>query len=125
MDFSSPQVTAAIVAGVVSLIGGAATGVLTYMATVLKFQLDNKTFFQAESVARKLMMDSTWRWRTFDIIKHHLGGFKDDELRQILVRAGAIRTSAKDGTEVWGLLDRVDDYIGVEKLSENPGHRDE
>jgi hypothetical protein len=41
--------------------------------------------------------DADWTWRTFAIIKHHLGGFEDDELRKLLVRAGAIRATAKTG----------------------------
>ena len=62
-------------------------------------QLDNKTMFAAERVAHELMMDKDWLWRTFRVIKHHIGGFEDDELRKILVRAGAIRAKAADGQE--------------------------
>jgi hypothetical protein len=123
MDFSSPQAIAAIVAGLVSLVTGAITAGITYYVTIIKFRLDNRTMFQAEHAARQLMMDEKWRWRTFDILKHHLGGFEDNELRQILVRAGAIRTVANNGKEVWGLLDRNRDKLGVSKLQDNPGYR--
>jgi len=85
-----------------------------------KDRLDHKTVFAAERVAHELMMDSTWRWRSFKIIKHHLGGFDDDELRKILVQAGAIRVTSKSGEELWGLLDRNRVYVGVERLSQDP-----
>jgi hypothetical protein len=85
-----------------------------------KDRLDNRTIFAAEQVARELMMDREWRWRSFRIISHHLGGFEDAELRKILVRAGAIRVTGKDGTEYWGLIDRNRDYIGVERLAKDP-----
>jgi hypothetical protein len=35
-------------------------------------------------------MQSKWRLRSFDVIKFHLGGFEDDDLRKMLVKAGAI-----------------------------------
>jgi hypothetical protein len=117
---SSPQAVAAIVAGVVSILTGIVTAVVTYYVTIVKFRLDNRTMFQAELAARKLMMHPTWQWRTFEVIRHHLGGFKDNELRQILVRAGAIRTKAKNGKEVWGLLDRNRAYLGVTRLQVSP-----
>lgn len=89
--------------------------------TEQKDRLDNKTIFAAERVAHELMMDATWNWRTFKIIKHHLGGFDDDELRKILVRAGAIRVLSSSGEEVWGLIDRNRTSIGVERLSSGGG----
>jgi len=82
-----------------------------------KARLDQKTEFAAERVAYELMMHNVWPWRSFRIIKHHLGGFNDDELRKILVRAGAIRWTASNDEEVWGLLNRNRDYIGVERLT--------
>lgn len=85
-----------------------------------KDRIDHKTVFAAERVAHELMMDSTWKWRSFKIIKHHLGGFDDNELRKILVQAGAIQVTSKSGEELWGLLDRNRMYIGVERLSQDP-----
>jgi hypothetical protein len=156
MDFSSPQVVAAIIAGIVAILTAAVTALITLRIaekrasvdeklarlrgeidqdlaqakakfdmelTAQKAQLDNKTVFAAERVAHELMMDPEWRWRSFEVIKHHLGGFENDELRQILVRAGAIRTKSKDGKELWGLLDRNRDNVGVINYPERPGYR--
>jgi len=89
-----------------------------------KARLDNKVVFAAERVAHELMMDSEWKWRSFRVIKHHLGGFEDDELRKILVRAGAIRSKAANDEELWGLLDRNRESIGIEQLKQSPGYRD-
>lgn len=58
----------------------------------------------AERAARKLLEYTKWKRRTFDTLKYHLGGFDDDELRKILIRAGAIRF--QDDVETWGLLER-------------------
>ena len=49
--------------------------------------------------------------RSFVTLKNYLGGFEDDELRKILVRAGAIRTFRDDGSEWWRLLSRMEEYI--------------
>lgn len=62
--------------------------------------------FRAETVAKALLSHRQWRLRTFATIKHHLGGFNDDELRRILVQAGAVRFVDAQGIEVWGLIDR-------------------
>jgi hypothetical protein len=149
-------VTAALIAGVVSLIVGGISAAVTVIVanrragidvkiadakasvdrdlvalkaafdqqlTEQKDRLDHKTVFAAELVAHELMMDSDWHWRTFKIIKHHLGGFDDNELRRILVQAGAIRVLSKSGEELWGLLDRNRDSIGIEKLSQDPAYK--
>lgn len=39
-------------------------------------------------------------------IKKRLGGFDDEELRRIMVRAGAVRFEGSDGKELWGLISR-------------------
>lgn len=41
----------------------------------------------------------------------HTGGFDDDELRRIRVRAGAVWTFRDDGSAWRRLLGRMDDYI--------------
>lgn len=73
------------------------------------FELDRdkvRTEFMAEQVAEKLLNIREPK-RSFSAIKKRLGGFEDDDLRQILVRSGAVRFEAKsDGEELWGLLVR-------------------
>jgi hypothetical protein len=83
---------------------------------VQKVQLEARTLFQAERVAYLLLKDARWPTRTFRKIRHHIGGFDDEKLREILVRAGAVRFGRKGAglygpegdanTERWGLVER-------------------
>lgn len=50
-------------------------------------------------------------YRTFPMIKHFIGGFESNELRRHLVRSGAVRFMAADGTELWALRDRVSEHF--------------
>ncbi len=65
-----------------------------------------RTEFMAEQVARQLLEHEQWKRRSFDAIKYRLGGFDDDELRKILVRAGAIRFEDSNSRKFWGLINR-------------------
>jgi hypothetical protein len=130
MSGLDPAVGAALVAGVVSIvvavislfatkatIDAAARDTAQKLAQAAKdnqAKLDQETQrlrsefaleFAAETAVRTLLMDERWPKRSFMIIKSHLGGFADDELRKLLVRAGAVRFTWKS-QEYWGLLDR-------------------
>lgn len=73
------------------------------------FDLDRdklRTGFMAEQVAKQLLEVREAK-RSFNAIKKRLGGFEDNELRQILVRAGAVCFEKHgDNAELWGLLSR-------------------
>ena len=71
----------------------------------------HKTEYMAEETARHFLSHRAYTDRSFEASKKHIGGFGDDELRRVLVRAGAIRTYRDDGTEWWRLLDRMEEYI--------------
>ena len=64
--------------------------------------------FASEAAVKTLLEQPEWECRTFDMIKKRLGGFDDDELRKLLVRAGAVRAFRNDErkTELWGLASR-------------------
>ena len=69
-------------------------------------QSDEK--MSAQEIAVKQSLES-WKYDkyTFAQIKRKFGGFEDDELRKILVGAGAERFKRrKDGPEMWGLTIR-------------------
>ncbi len=79
------------------------------------FELDRervRTEFMAEQVAKELLESEQWEKRTFEVIKKRLGGFEDDELRKILVRAGAVRFEGRGDEELWGLLSRNRSALG-------------
>ena len=72
---------------------------------------ENKTDFMAEETARHFLSHQGYTDRSFETLQKHLGGFDDEELRKILVRAGAIRVYRDDDTEWWRLLSRMDEFI--------------
>lgn len=70
-----------------------------------------KTEYMAEKTAHYLLSHAGYTDRSFKTLKQHLGGFEEDELRKILVRAGGIRVFRKEADEWWRLVDRMDEYI--------------
>jgi hypothetical protein len=83
--------------------------VLFYMKIKHEFEVDAdniRAAFMAEQAAKRLLESEKWELRSFEQIKERLGGFDDDELRKILVRAGAVRFKGKDNTELWGLIEK-------------------
>lgn len=114
MSWSSIQGEAAIIAAVVSL---GASLIIALAVTRRSVQLH--TEFAPEGVAHAMLADRDSRYRSFRVLKYHLSGFPDDELRRILVRAGGIRLTA-GGQEVWGLLSRNREYLGNDAIEEAP-----
>ena len=106
----------ALIAGIVAIVVAGITAATAVASARKQFKLEDAS----EKVAHALLNDSKWRWRTFRIIKHHLSGFEENELRKILVRAGAIRVDSPAGEELWGLLSRNSEYVGVERINAVP-----
>lgn len=109
-----------------ALFGALVGGLISLFLQRQKFQQDlqlkqeeHKTEFMAETTARHFLSHKGYTDRSFEILKKHLGGFEDDELRKILVRAGALRTYRDDGSEWWRLLERTDEFIAKKEKSEN------
>jgi len=103
---------------VASLLGAVVGGGITFLlnrqshAMQLKALREQfKTDFMAEDTARHFLDHKAYTDRSFDVLQKHLGGFEEDELRKILVRAGAVRVYRDDGSEWWRLLSRMDEYI--------------
>src|SRR2546425_2118825 len=100
-----------------SLFGATVGGSITYFLNrQLHRQLalareQHKTEFMAEETARHFLGHKGYTDRSFAVLQQHLGGFAEDDLRKILVRAGAIRTFREDGSEWWRLLSRMGEYI--------------
>lgn len=97
-----------------TVLGGAIAWLLNrqqhaHQIAALKEQF--KTDYMAEETARHFLSHKSFTDRSFETLRKNLGGFTDDELRKILVRAGAIRTFRDDGSEWWRLLSRMDEYI--------------
>ena len=111
------------ISGFIGAVIGAAAAVLTTQLQ-LRHQLrlaqeERKTDEQAELIAKKLLSHEKLFERSFEALSTAIGGFEEDELRKLLVRAGAIRTRRKDGSEWWGLLDKEIDRINAARKKEN------
>lgn len=110
-----------------ALLGALVGGGISYMLNRQQFrnqlrvlQEQHKVEFMAEETARHFLSHKSFTDRSFDTLRNHLGGFGDDELRKILVRAGAIRVFREDGSEWWRLLSRMDEFIerkALEKMT--------
>lgn len=101
-----------------ALLGAVVGGGISYLLNRQQFrnQLNlareqHRTEFMAEETARHFLSHKGFTDRSFDTLRKNLGGFGDDELRKILVRAGAIRIYREDGSEWWRLLSRMDEFI--------------
>lgn len=114
---------AALVAAAAALF----TGLLSYLAARLKIQADVlsqanqieaalklqeerlrtelRTEFMAEEAIRALLLSAQPK-RSFEVIERRVGGFDGAELRQLLVRAGAVRFYGRNNKELWGLRER-------------------
>ncbi|MEO7548158.1 MAG: hypothetical protein ABIT82_07025 [Ramlibacter sp.] len=106
-----------------ALVGGGISWLLNrqQFANQLRIlQEQHKTEFMAETTARHFLGHKAFTDRSFETLKSHLGGFEEDELRKILVRAGAMRIYREDGSEWWRLLSRMDEFIerkALEKIT--------
>jgi len=105
-----------------TLLGALVGGLISFLLQWQRFkhelkikQEEFKTEFIAESTAKHFLNHKSYTDRSFETLKKHLGGFEDDELRKILVRAGAIRTYREEGSEWWRLLSRMDEFIEKKK----------
>lgn len=116
MDAAQAMLTSAAIAGAVSLL----TALLTVRATQRRLRDEFKLQYAAERVVHELLQDARWTLRSFDVIRRHIGGFEEDELRRILVRSGAIRFESRSGGELWGLLNRNQAFLGMVRLDEEP-----
>jgi hypothetical protein len=72
---------------------------------------EHRTEYMAEETARAFLSHKGFTDRSFETLRKSLGGFEDDELRKILVRAGAMRIYRDDGTEWWRLVSRMEEFI--------------
>ncbi|MGD1848368.1 MAG: hypothetical protein ACFB10_23490 [Salibacteraceae bacterium] len=103
-----------------AVVTAVSSGVVSYLVQERKLQREleslrasYKTEYMAEEAARHFLSHKKFIDRSFEMLKESLGGWDDDEdeLRKILVRAGAIRNIRKDGTEWWSLLERMDEKV--------------
>ena len=117
----SSDVAAAVIAGGVSMVVAALTAWTTFRAQERRLRQELRTQFMAEEALRELLSHPDWRLRSFEIITKRVRGFSDDELRQLLIRSGALCFERKaDGAEMWGLRSRNEDEL-TKQPKDEPG----
>lgn len=90
-----------------SVITAILTAIIAFAIQERKLKAELRTEFMAEQAVKSLLENPKWQKRNFSEIKKRLGGFDKDELRKILVRAGAVRFQQKEtDDELWGLISR-------------------
>jgi lipopolysaccharide export system protein LptC len=108
-----------------ALLGALVGGAISYFLNRQQFahqlriqQEQHKVEYMAEETARHFLSHQGYTDRSFETLQRALGGFSDDELRKILVRAGAIRVYRQDGSEWWRLLSRMEEFIERKQLDQ-------
>lgn len=95
----------------ISILTAAFTGYVTFRIQERHLKQELRTEFMAEEAAKQLLSNANWEKRSFAEISKRLGGFEENELRKILVRAGAVRFKNGDKEELWGLISRNKDAL--------------
>ena len=91
---------------ITSVITAIVTGLVTFAVQERKLKAELRTEFMAEQAVNLLLQNEKWKKRSFTEIQKRIGGFEGDELRKLLVRAGAVKFEASDDGELWGLISR-------------------
>lgn len=117
----NPDIVSALIGMAAAILTSAIGYFVQRAALSRRFDMDEaeiRTRFMAEQVAKALLSQETYKKRSLGAIRRRLGGFEDNALRRILVRAGAVRFVAKDGTEYWGLIEKNVDALTTRKERE-------
>jgi len=88
--------------------------------TESKLRHEYKTEYTVEAAVRQLMRKG-FELRSFSLIKHHVRGFQEDELRQLLLRSGCICFKVIKGVEYWGLLEENQKLLPTRSELEKEG----
>jgi len=103
--------TAVVTAVITAVITSFITGLITFGVQERKLRAELGTEFMAEKAIKSLLKIERWKKRRFTEIKKRVGGFTDDELRRLLVRAGAVKFGESGNEEFWGLISRNEDDV--------------
>jgi hypothetical protein len=128
----------AIIAALSSLFGVSVGGIISYQLQKARFRQDlvlqkerfehelsllkeeNKTDNVAEETIRYYLADEGHLMRSFKHLSTKIAGFEEDELRRLLVRAGAVRfLRNEDKEEMWCLVKNLPEFYAKEKEKRN------
>lgn len=103
----SATVLTVLAAFLTAVVTAVLTSVATFATQERRLRTEMRTEFMAETAVRHLLQHPDWEMRSFAVIKGKVAGFDDDELRRILIRAGAVKfVRPSDNAEMWGLIER-------------------
>ena len=111
------------------IIGGLLTGIINYLLQKSQFK-HNKEMFRLQNRSKEMVKDilndmlnhRTHTDRSFGALKKRIGGYSDDEIRQILHEIGAIKTTRPDdNNEWWYLKERYQERIEKRNTPHNKG----
>ncbi|MDU8913158.1 hypothetical protein [Aestuariicoccus sp. MJ-SS9] len=96
------------VLGILGSVGVAfVTAQITTRQHLQKLREERKFDYSVGAAIEHLLSNPNYKKRSLKKIKHHSQGFSDDdELRQALVRAGAVSFGGEGEEEMWGLIKR-------------------
>lgn len=101
---------AVLIAGGVSIVVSVVAAVGAIRLQRSKLREDLRTEFMAETAIRDLLLHDEWRLRSFSVIAQRIRGFEEDELRRLLISAGAVCFEVSGG-EMWGLRTSNEDRL--------------
>ena len=103
-------------AGVV--VGSLGTGLFNLLLQRRQFSHNKEMFLlqhrgteTIKNFLTEMLSHRSYTDRSFAALKSPIGGYSDDEIRQLLHEVGAKKTAREDGTEWWYLLSRQDERI--------------
>lgn len=114
----------ALIASLSSLFGVIVGGLISYILQKQKLNHEfkivkenNKLENVAEDTVRYYLKEEGFYERSFDHLYKKLGGFEENEVRRLLVRAGAVCFIRKnDNREFWCLVERLPEKYRKDKL---------
>lgn len=108
------DINRSLVAALIALEVSVITSLVTSLHTVKRLGRELLLDMQPVAKDKKLLQCPNWRLSTFKTLNHHILGFEEDELRQVLIHAGAVRSADAHGVENWGLPERAEDLLKSE-----------
>ena len=100
----------AVLSGVIALVVATLTSAAGFLLQRERLRQELRTEFMAEQALVALLTHPDWTLRSFAAIRRKVGGFEENDLRQLLIRAGALRFERRDGEEMWGLR-RLNEHL--------------
>lgn len=121
-----------LIAGLSGIVGVVIGGFISWLlqkdraSADLKIAIEAvKTEHMAERAVRHFLSHKGYTDRSFELLQKRIGGFEENELRRLLVRAGAVRYIRADGTEWWRLIERQGEVIARKNNGDiGPGNDD-